>query len=974
MISARPILRFYLEGLLGFTGGKAAALFVPGSANGADVLLQVGAGEQPSELVDLASARASWPDLERRAAGLENPVELAGREDDVVLLRTTARAEGLIESVADPSLRRRGTDQAPALGPTARSLWVGLRLARPSGAEPGAAVVLPLQLSDDVAPRAWPWLLAVGGALVWQEQRVSELLDDSVTGLPGRLQFQDLLGRALARATERETPLSLLLVNPDDFDTVNVRRGRAAGDLALAELGHLLGTGLRTSDVVARYGAAVFAVILPGTGVAAAEQVAEKVRRLVAETSLLGEIELGCSVGLFGLEAGELGSTLPDDMIRCASRALNAAKLGGGNRVQVWGADADTVGEGVDRLRDIFTGDPVKDYRNMSLLWGSIRAVASSGDERVLASQAVEHLMRTLSPKRALVAADDGEQRRFLFGLEADDQRQLVVLAPELVPAADQELMRQAQTRRAAVVEAAPDGSPRAAFPLAVDGRCLGSIGLTFDAASRPFDAADAFFLEALASQLAVALDRARLVARESARQEDEKRRLEQELNQLRDALEVSQLLFRSAEMEGVLATVRRVAPTDATVLIEGESGTGKELLARALHELSPRGRKSLVVVDCGSIPPTLVESELFGHERGAYTGATQRRVGRLSEANGSTLFLDEIGELPLEVQAKLLRFVQERHFTPVGGNRPVAVEVRIIAATNRNLLEEVAAGRFREDLYYRLKVVSLEAPPLRKRPEDILYLAQHFLQRYGLLYGKRARALTPEAEALLLQYSWPGNVRELQNRMMQAVILSESEELAPDDLRIAGGPGPVPVHGGAGADRVSDGVEEEVSADPWFDLERLLVAEVDRALGVDQRVLPGLGRWLREDLVLAADRHSGGNARQAAGILRQPETSVRRRIVKANDQRLAGLAIRSPGWPRVVAALERIVAGSDTAGSCERSEDLLLGLIDERVPNAKTRGAALLGVTPPTYGRRLAALARARAAEARRRPAALGA
>ncbi len=237
--------------------------------------------------------------------------------------------------------------------------------------------------------------------------------------------------------------------------------------------------------------------------------------------------------------------------------------------------------------------------------------------------------------------------------------------------------------------------------------------------------------------------------------------------------------------MEAILDVARRVAPTKATVLLIGESGTGKELVARTIHELSPFRAKPLVVVDCGAIPTTLIESELFGHERGAYTGAQERRIGRLLEAEGGTVVLDEIGELPLEVQSKLLRFVQERQVVPVGGTRVHHVDTRLIAVTNRELAVEAAAGRFREDLFYRLNVVRITVPPLRERSEDILHLAEHFLDHFATQYQKGPLRFTDHARDSLIEHTWPGNVRELSNRIMQAVILSERSEIGWRELEL---------------------------------------------------------------------------------------------------------------------------------------------------------------------------------------------
>ncbi len=235
-------------------------------------------------------------------------------------------------------------------------------------------------------------------------------------------------------------------------------------------------------------------------------------------------------------------------------------------------------------------------------------------------------------------------------------------------------------------------------------------------------------------------------------------------------------LLGQSQAMRQVFAVLERVAPESATVLIEGGSGTGKELAARGIHDASPRATGPYVVVDCGAIPANLIESELFGHERGAFTGAEQARTGALEEADGGTVFLDELGELPLELQPRLLRFLEQQQVKPLGAVQHRQVDVRVVAATNRNLADEVSAGRFREDLFYRLAVVRVELPPLRDRPEDVLLLAHHFAEQLA----RDARAIiTDEIRGVLCAHSWPGNARELRNVVERLALMPEQAAAA---------------------------------------------------------------------------------------------------------------------------------------------------------------------------------------------------
>jgi two-component system NtrC family response regulator len=242
-------------------------------------------------------------------------------------------------------------------------------------------------------------------------------------------------------------------------------------------------------------------------------------------------------------------------------------------------------------------------------------------------------------------------------------------------------------------------------------------------------------------------------------------------------------IVGESRSMQEILALVKRVAQSRATVLITGESGTGKELIARAIHQVSNRAAKSFISVNCGALTETLLESELFGHERGAFTNAVTMRKGRFELADGGTLFMDEVAEMSQALQVKLLRILQEMEFERVGGTRTIKVDVRMVAASNRDLKEEVEAGRFREDLFYRLNVVHLQLPPLRQRQEDIPLLATHFISKYVAENLRDKTRITPEALKVLVQYDWPGNVRELENVMERAVILCSDNVIAPQDL-----------------------------------------------------------------------------------------------------------------------------------------------------------------------------------------------
>lgn len=258
-----------------------------------------------------------------------------------------------------------------------------------------------------------------------------------------------------------------------------------------------------------------------------------------------------------------------------------------------------------------------------------------------------------------------------------------------------------------------------------------------------------------------------------------ENRMLKEKLSQFESA----EIIGQSSRIRKVLSEIARVAPTDATVLITGESGTGKELVARTIHQFSGRSEGRFVAVNCAAIPETLLESELMGHEKGAFTGAERRRIGRFELASGGTIFLDEIGELPAAVQVKLLRLLEERKFERLGGEEEISVDLRVLTATNRDLHEEVEQGRFREDLYYRLDVVNISLPPLRERREDIIPLAEHFIKQTGARLNRQIEGITPGVKDLLISYDWPGNVRELANQIERAIVMSRTPILDVGDF-----------------------------------------------------------------------------------------------------------------------------------------------------------------------------------------------
>jgi transcriptional regulator with GAF, ATPase, and Fis domain len=372
---------------------------------------------------------------------------------------------------------------------------------------------------------------------------------------------------------------------------------------------------------------------------------------------------------------------------------------------------------------------------------------------------------------RSLAALDPSEDREQSAQIEAQILRLLGDLAGNgqvsgfvLLAGSEPELLALAKERGLAVdlVERiCREGAVNCGVPLYARGSIAGAI-----VADLPRE-----LLEAVATLASVALETVREIKTLQVR------------NSLLEEHVESGILGDSPAIQRLLQMVERLAPQETTVLILGESGTGKELVARALHVKSPRSNSPFVAINCAALTASLLETELFGHEKGAFTDAAQQKKGKLELANGGTVFLDEIGELAPDLQAKLLRVLQEREFERVGGTKTLRLNVRLIAATNRDLAGEVRRGAFREDLYHRLNVVALKTPLLRERPQDIPLLARHFLARAAARCRRRVDGISAEAERFLVAYSWPGNVRELENAIERAVVLGESAQILPEDL-----------------------------------------------------------------------------------------------------------------------------------------------------------------------------------------------
>jgi len=866
---SRQALQSYLLSVRCVTGADTASLFVCcGADQRPDFVLHEGTLPPVPELETEALAAELAARALSSEMGHQRPVAQAllhfqpsSADGGYLLGLNIARIQAVIAETR-PAAPDQG--RKPPASPTASAeqemVWVGLRYHSGSHAPFIADYVNRAQAfmceMPDCGEDWMMWTLTLGGVLAWESYQLAALHQDHVSQLPGRAEFQACLESEHEKAVRDRYPLALLLVNPDEFGLTNHRLGREMGDAALREVAMQLSRNLRRSDGVFRYGGAVFCILMPGATSGAARAAADKLRQTLSKHGYLdGASRFAFSTGVAVYEPGDdVDSDLPGEpgeLLRRADQALNVAKLSGGARTVVWSTDGSNSHlDTLDRLSGIFTADTEKDYRNMLLLWDTITVISSRPETEAIAAEFVGRVGCTFGPDRVslytglkddeprLLAANcakpDGEGR-------ISDQREVPLSSEQknLMVTAQQhkrtERLRLTVGRQGDAAVSRSKAQFAYAVPLLAGDDCLGCLYLQGPEETLALDNSDLVFLDALASQIAVVLDRAELASRWRREKERESQRLREEVKELRQAMPHSRLVYQSSQLDTVVKTLRKVAPTDVTVLINGESGTGKEMLARTVHELSARSKRPFITVDCSAIAHTLMDTELFGHVKGAYTGAQGSSPGRIIQAEAGTLFLDEIGELPLEVQAKLLRFLQEKEITPVGATRPINVDVRIVAATNRKLADEVAKGTFREDLYYRLQVVTATAPALRERPDDILLLAGYFLEKFSGEHGKNARSLEPAAEQVLMDYPWPGNVRELQHRILQAVVMSDNEIIHCSELCL---PAAVSVQTG---ETVQHSLSQHVSAPPLRELVVAKPGQQDRKSSLGRAFVVGL-------------------------------------------------------------------------------------------------------------------------------------
>jgi hydrogenase-4 transcriptional activator len=699
----------------------------------------------------------------------------------------------------------------------------------------------------------------------------------------GATEIYDRLGSG--QLSPSESSFCQVLISPD---------GATSAVLAeiVEDVRARLDSSMRATDLVSVFANSMVSISLPYTTVTAGEQIA------FALLEQLNEYEHSGTPFTFsaGLAHSTGGDQEPIELFRRATSALDTARRSGGNHLWVDGGEPDI---GSREMRGS------QEYRHVVLLWNVMNALAAANDLDTMSDEFCRQLFHVFRT-----------QRSALFSI-ADDKINLKVGYTHSRGKTSDILDLELNEHEFSAIKAISKGNWQ--HQQSSDTALFGIAGRwVLFLSGGEFNAEDQSFLSSLSTYFGSSISRFYV---------------EPEPVEVLDVSE-QQLVYDSAEMQHVLDTADLAAPTDVTVLLLGESGTGKEVVTRYIHKKGSRRDKPLVVVDCGAVAPSLIESELFGHVKGAFTGATSNFKGRLKEADGGTVLLDEVGELPLDTQVKLLRFVQDRQVAAVGSNQYETVDARVIAATNRDLKEMVDEGKFREDLYYRLNVFSIAIPPLRDRQTDILKVAQYYLQHFAAHYNKMVTGFTVDAEQALLDYAWPGNIRELSNVVNRAVILSKDQLITTIQVGVFGG-------------------LRELGESPrtTIGLRPILQAVVD--VGISGSKPLAVGRHLEEDFILMSIKHHDGVLNRAALSIGVPESTLRRKVQKMESSYGSLDADRPDEWP-VTPELYHEVMKMASQESAQPLDILSALLMSELQDRKLSRGvcAQLLGVSLPTYRR----------------------
>jgi len=627
---------------------------------------------------------------------------------------------------------------------------------------------------------------------------------DPATGIFTRSHFEARLRDEVKLARKTGSPLSVLMIDIDHLRRLNSERGYVEADAVISRVAQLAHKRLRGIDLVARYGGGKFVAILPQTDATGTEAVANKILGAVAGEGFFGRIgSVTCSVGASTLVPGIDALSL----VKRADQALFDAKRSGRNTYRVYHDGLANIRR-TDMLAGVLSGDPTRDYRNTLMLLETIEEINKRADFDELMPRVVDTVLDITQAERGFLILRDDEGA--LSPRVARNNQKEDIEAKDFSRSVLDRVIESSQAVREAFADDAPistasisNFSIRAVMcvPLVISSpqqgggtRTLGAIYIDSRTAGEEFDESSLAFFDTLSRQVAVAIENARLydrVAQLNRQLQAKLETTEEELKQVKVELEdrtkslelrytYDNIIGQSPRIQQIFQLLDRVIDSMVPVFIHGESGTGKELVAKAIHYNGPRKKSRMISENCAATSESLLEAELFGHVKGAFTGAQADRKGLFELATKGTLFLDEVGDMSLGMQKKLLRVLQESEIRRVGGKDTIKVDVRIVSASNKDLKQLVAEGKFREDLYYRLNVVKVDLPPLRERKEDLPLLIDHFLNMENTGPPK---SFTPEAMQMIMRYNWPGNIRELKNVVERAKIISDGDVMSNEHI-----------------------------------------------------------------------------------------------------------------------------------------------------------------------------------------------
>ena len=787
----------------------------------------------------------------------------------------------------------------------------------------------------------------------------------------------------------KQHSVGLIMLHCIDFQKINKKFGHEHGDRIILDIAAQLEAITREEDIIGRFGGALFGVAFPANAQTNVSKLASKLQQsLQSRNYLEGAIQLTFDIGAAIVKHEEQYNSDDDravSVINLADQALKVAQQEEAPSIIVWqNEDLRLYQPSFQYSGGIFTADTITDYRNMLLLWDISGIIADKNDFSLLLKSSIQRLAQTFDFYYAgLLVDDDTDTQPLQFLVDELDRVSPITSPDDQLTQALKRLQSDVLAQNKPLNHNVGD-SLLLVLPLDAEEStdCFFIVGH-----SKNFDVAfdTKTLLSGLTKQIGKALRRSRLEQELNRELANKNAQLESELVQLKEGLQVSSIVYQSPVMQDLMKYTQRAAVTDTTVLITGESGTGKEKLLHAQHQLGPRNQKPLIIVDCGSIPETLIESELFGYVKGAFTGAQHSSPGKISEADGGILVLDEIGELPIQMQSKLLRFVQEKHFTPVGGNKVINVDLKIVAATNRDLAREVQEGTFRKDLYYRLNVLTLHIPPLRERIEDIHLLSNHFLNKFAEQFSLQKKKLSKEALMKMQHYSWPGNIRELENRLMQATLIVEGTQIDWSSMNIEDtpyngteelnslivgntinhiAPTPIEIEQRAipqsqsfaslekGNIRVKDPGQTALDYPKYLaELQSSLVKTLHEIQSDSTFFNTPFGSWVEDEFIMQAFLANNKNMRKASARLCISLSTSRRRIEKLNNVRAQGTVKRPLNWPHLIEALKPFAKGDVifTRGIADLKLVSLQVILNSSMPSMSS-AANILGVSEPTF------------------------